>query len=165
NQYATPALTNGVSYWTHSTRVTHTNALWELQAVEVRPRPIPKTQTAAPTDVEAQVFAEERVELKTMQQWLRSNDLALVVSRNVTTRDAADREQPFNLRVAGTATQTLGTNTGKIYDVRYIQFFQADLLRGLTFGGTSPVPGRRVLAMPLHDPAAIGANLPNVTGP
>ena len=58
NQYVTPGLTNVVSYWTHSTRVTHTNALWELQAVEVRPRPIPKTQAAAPSDVEAEVFAE-----------------------------------------------------------------------------------------------------------
>src|SRR5436190_448350 len=165
NQYVTPGLTNVVSYWTHSTRVTHSNAPWELQAVEVRSTDSRTRQTAAPSDVEAQVFAEEGVELKTMQQWLRSNDLALVVSRNVTTRDAADREQPFNLRVAGTATQTLGTNTGKIYDVRYIQFFQADLLRGLTFGGTSPVPGRRVLATPLHDASAINANPPTITGP
>src|SRR5205823_6988384 len=77
----------------------------------------------------------------------------------------ADREQPFNLRIQGTGTQTVATNSGgaKIYDVRYIQFFQADQLRGLTFGTTNPAPGRRVLAAPLHDTTAF--NLPNPTGP
>src|SRR5262249_33893249 len=81
----------------------------------------------------------------------RANNLALVVSRNVTTRDAADRQQPFNLRIAGTNTQTVG-NGGKIYDLSYIQFFQGDQVRGI--GGTSaPKPGRRVLAQPMHDAA------------
>src|SRR6185436_4511664 len=94
------------------------------------------------------------------------NNFALIVSRNVTTRDHGDREQPFNLRVAGTATQTVATNnSGQIYDIRYIQFFQADQLRGLTFGTTNPVPGRRVLAKPLHDAPALAFNLPNPTGP
>ncbi len=35
----------------------------------------------------------------------------------------------FNLRVAGTNTQTIGA-PGKVYDVAYMQFFQADQLRG-----------------------------------
>ncbi len=30
----------------------------------------------------------------------------MVVSRNLTTRDAADRQQPFNLEVPGTDTRT-----------------------------------------------------------
>jgi hypothetical protein len=115
--------------------------------------------------VEAQVFAEEGVDIAAMQAWLAANSLALLVSRNVTTRDHADREQPFNLRVPGTATQTLGTNTGTVYDVRYIQFFQADQLRGLTFGTTTPAPGRRVLATPLHEPAALAFNVPATKGP
>jgi hypothetical protein len=84
----------------------------------------------------------------------------------VTTRDHADREQPFNLRIAGTTTQTVATNnSGQIYDIRYLQFMQADQLRGLTFGTTNPVPGRRVLAKPLHDVAALGFNLPTTNGP
>src|SRR5207249_9406928 len=35
-----------------------------------------------------------------------------------------------------------------------IQFLQADQRRGYTGGGANPVLGRRVLATPLHDPAA-----------
>jgi hypothetical protein len=110
--------------------------------------------------VEAQVFAEEGVPIADMQAWLRSNNLALLISRNVTMRDRADREQPFNLRVPG-GVQTLGTNApGGIYDISYIQFMQADQLRGLTFGTTNPAPGRRVLAVPMHDPAATNHNVP-----
>src|SRR5882672_4271330 len=154
DQLLTPGLTNLASYYDGNLLVTHTNALWELQPVEVVARPVPARQSAAVADVEAQVFAEEGVDVAAMQSWLRSNNLALVVSRNVTTRDRADREQPFNLRISGSGTQTLGTNTAKIYDVRHIQFFQADQLRGLTFATATPAPGRRVLATPLHD--AIG---------
>src|SRR4029077_17124839 len=99
-----------------------------------------------------------------MQSWLRANNLALVGSRNVTARDRADREQPYNLRVPG-GVQTLGTNTGKVYDIGYIQFLQADQLRGLTFGTTNPVPGRRVLATPMHDTAAVAFNVPTANGP
>ena len=99
-----------------------------------------------------------------MQDWLRANNLALLVSRNVTSRDRADREQPFNLKIPG-GVQTLGTNTGKVYDIGYIQFLQADQLRGLTFGSTNPVPGRRVLATPMHDTAALAFNVPAPNGP
>src|SRR6185436_2561710 len=113
--------------------------------------------------IEAQVFTEEGVPIPDMQRWLQTNNLALLVSRNVTARDRADREQPFNLRVPG-GVQTLGTNTGPIYDIAYIQFLQADQLRGLTYGTTNPVPGRRVLAMPMHDPLPTAFNLPNTNG-
>ena len=41
---------------------------------------------------------------------------------------------------------------------------QADQLRGLTFGATNPVPGRRVLAMPMHDFAATNFNVPVTNG-
>ncbi|MCB0004495.1 MAG: hypothetical protein KDH86_18270, partial [Anaerolineae bacterium] len=86
-----------------------------------------------------------------LRSYLTVNDLALIVSRNVTTRDDFDLQQPFNLRVAGGGAQTIGA-PGTIYDVTAMQLFQADLIRGL--GGTEePDPGRRVLAQPLHDPA------------
>jgi hypothetical protein len=134
-----------------------------LQPVEVVARPIPPRQLTAIDAVEKSVLDEEGIDVNVFQTWLRTNNLALVVSRNVTTRDRADREQPFNLRVAGTTNQTLGTNAGKIYDIRYLQFMQADQLRGLTFGTTNPVPGRRVVATTLHD--SISVNIPNPTGP
>ena len=148
-----------ITYWNGNTRVTQTNGLWELQPVEVVSRSVPVRQSASVAAVESQVFGEEGVDVAYMQSWLRSNNLALLVSRNVTMRDRADKEQPYNLRVPG-GTQTLGTNTGKIYDIAYIQFMQADQLRGLTRGGAGPVPGRRVLAMPMHDFAATNFNVP-----
>jgi len=98
-----------------------------------------------------QVFAQQGVTVAQMQSYLRANNLALIVSNNVTTRDRNDRQQPFNLRVAGTSTQTLGAG-GKIYDVSHLQIFQADQLRGIG-GTTNPRPGRRVLAQAMCDPA------------
>ncbi len=163
-QLLTAGLTNVASYWDGNMLVTQTNALWELQPVEVVARPVPPRQTTPVAAIEAQVFADEGVPINDMKTWLRTNNLALLVSRNVTARDRADREQPFNLRVPG-GVQTLGTNSGKIYDIGYIQFLQADQLRGLTFGTTNPVPGRRVLAKPMHDPAAVAFNVPSSNAP
>lgn len=157
----TGGFTNPITYWDGATRVTHTNGLWELQPVEVIGRSVPARLPSPVASVEAGVFAEEGVDIPVMQSWLRSNNLALVVSRNVTMRDRADREQPFNLRIPGPGgAVTLGTNTGIIYDIAYIQFLQADQLRGLTQGTTNPVTGRRVLAMPMHDFAATNFNIP-----
>ena len=63
--------------------------------------------------------------------------MALVVSRNVTLRDDADKQQPFNLRVPG-GVSSQGAS-GKMYDVTHLQFFQANQVRG--YEGDS---GRRV---------------------
>src|SRR6185369_15834095 len=68
-------------------------------------------------------------------------------------RDRADHLQPFNLRIAGTNHQTVGAS-GKIYDIGWLQLFQADQLRGLNYGNpANPGAGRRVIAQHLHDPA------------
>jgi hypothetical protein len=162
--YITPLFTNSVSYWVGNTLVTHTNGLWALQPVEVVSNHVPARLPTAVAPIEAQVFAEEGVDVPVMQAWLRSNNLALLVSRNVTARDRADREQPFNLRVPGGVITTNNGNNGKIYDIAYIQFMQADQLRGLTYGTTVPVPGRRVLATPMHDFAATNFNVPVTNG-
>jgi hypothetical protein len=163
-QFLTPGLTNVAIYWSGTTLVTNIGPLWELQPVEVGVRTVPPPQSAAVNPIEATVFTDEGVPLADFQAWLRTNNLALLISRNVTARDRADREQPFNLRVPG-GVQTLGTNTGKIYDISYIQFYQADQLRGLTYGTTNPVPGRRILAQPMHDPVAVAFNVPTTNGP
>ena len=159
-------LTNGISktisYYDPDVLVTYSGPLWELQPVEVRARPKPARLTASLPLPEQQAFNRAGVPPALVQQYLVQNNLAIVVSRNVTTRDAADRQQPFNLRIAGTGVQTLGA-AGKLYDIAHIQFFQADQIRGLTFGDTSPRAGRRVLAQLLHDPAV--HNPPNASGP
>jgi hypothetical protein len=87
--------------------------------------------------------------------------VAVVISRDVTARDQADIQQPFNLKVFGTSTQTIGA-TGKIYDIRYMQFFQGDQIRGIG-GLATPRAGRRVLAQPMH--ATAGLNPPAPPGP
>src|SRR5712664_570348 len=90
---------------------------------------------------------------------MTARGIALVVSHNVTARDAADKQQPFNLRIPG-GVQTIvtnGGNTGRIYDITHLQFLQADYLRGYTYSSaTNPIqPGRRVLATPMHDTQTI----------
>ncbi|MEO5804868.1 MAG: hypothetical protein ABIR24_15195, partial [Verrucomicrobiota bacterium] len=79
-------------------------------------------------------------------------------------RDRADKQQPYNLKVAWPTSTTKTTNTsGKIYDIGYLQLLQADQIRGLTYGGSSPIPGRRVLAQPMHEPVV--DNLPTTNAP
>ena len=107
--------------------------MWELDPVEVRARPRPPRPTSQIQTPEQQVFADEGIDVADLQRYMRENNLALVVSRNVTTRDDADKQQPFHLRVAGTTTETLpgGPGGGKVYDIRYMQFFQGDQIRGM----------------------------------
>ena len=162
----TTGIARNVSYYSNGGMVQYSGVMWELNPVEVRARPIPhgsKTPIGAP---EKQILTEESVDVAALQDYLRTNGLALLVSRNVTTRDHADRQQPFNLRVSGTTNQTLGAK-GKIYDISHVQFFQGDQLRGYGLQQTNSTPraGRRVLARPLHDSAAKTNNLPAPDGP
>jgi hypothetical protein len=156
----TAGFSKSVSYYNSSgSLISYNGALWELWPVEVRARPMPgATVTALPTP-EQTVFTEEGVDVAAFQAYLTKNNLALIVSRNVTTRDHADKLQPYNLRIAGTTTQTIGNN-GKLYDVSYLQLFEADQIRGfgLRNPGDTPNNGRRVLAQPLNDPASVAAN-------
>ena len=78
----------------------------------------------------------------------------------------AGRQQPYNLKVAWSGTQTVAT-AGTKYNLGYLQMFQADQLRSAKPDGTNPLPGRRVLAQPWHDslddnPPPLG-NIPGTT--
>ncbi len=147
------SLSNNAIYWVGTTRVTHTNALWELQPVEVRSRFIPTPWNPGVASIEQTVFASANVDLATFQADLAQRGLALVVSRNVTARDGNDKQQPYNLRIPG-GTNSIA-NSGKVYDITHLQFLQADYLRGYTNGPNGvAVPGRRVLATAMHDAAA-----------
>lgn len=161
---ATRPLTIGiqktVQYYDPNQLVTYSGELWELDPVEVTPRPVPLSTGMKLPDIEASVFAEEGVAVHHMRNFLSNNGLALVVSRDVTRRDRNDRQQPFNLHVRGTSTQTVA-GSGHVYDVSHMQFFQADLLRGLTFGQGNPAPGRRVIAQPMHGLAVTNPREPS----
>ncbi|MFA5941657.1 MAG: hypothetical protein WC809_20095, partial [Sinimarinibacterium sp.] len=107
----TPGIAREVAYWDPDQRVSWSGTLWELDPVEVRPRPLPPlTRMPALQDPERQAFAAAGVNAPALRRWLRNRRLALIVSRNVTTRDRADIQQPFNLRVGGAlgGLQTLG---------------------------------------------------------
>ena len=147
----TPGINKTVTYWDpdylhHLLR----RYLWEMYPEEVRPRVRPTTPPFVLPLPEQQMFNQAGVNLGAFQLYLRQNNLALVVSRNVTTRDDLDFQQPYNLNIPG-GVQTIGAS-GTIYDVVYIQFFQADLLRGIGWDGPGdqPSPGRRVLAQEMH---------------
>ncbi|HET7435702.1 MAG TPA: hypothetical protein VFN10_13420 [Thermoanaerobaculia bacterium] len=154
-----------VSYWDPDQLVQWTGMLWELSPVEIRARPVPATLSTPLEQPELNAFTQANVSVAEFRQYLLDHNLALMVTRDVTTRDKADKQQPFNLRVPGGVSHIVNAGQ-KAYDVAHLQLFQADQVRGL--GGT-PDPsnptlvtggrqGRRVLARKLHDPAAVAAN-------
>ncbi len=149
NQLLIPSgIPNTAIYWDGANLVTNSATMWELQPVEVRARTIPTAVNTPVNPIEQQVFAEEGVDLPTFQADLAARGAALVVSRNVTARDDADKQQPYNLSVPG-GVSTI-SDGGKIYSIAHLQYLQADYLRGYTFGTASLQPGRRVLAVPMH---------------
>ena len=159
----TGGIVKTISYWDPDVLVSYSGPLWEISPVEVRPRTSPATTTFSLQAPEQQAFTDENVDLESFRSYLRSNGLAVLVMRNVTSRDAADQQQPYDLRVPG-GVETVGPGGGTVYDIAHMQFFEGDQVRGLG-GYTTPSPGRRVLAQPLNDPVASVANLPDPSGP
>lgn len=154
----TPGISKTISYYDPDVLVSYSGELWELQPVEVVAR-VRTPQAPAALDVPEQAaFSQARVDYQEFRSWLYQNGLALLVSRDLTTRDDSDRQQPFNLRVAPSGTQTLGVS-GPVYDIQQVQFFQGDMLRSLG-GPSSPTPGRRILAQVMHDADGFNPPLP-----
>ncbi|MEZ4735688.1 MAG: DNRLRE domain-containing protein [Caldilineaceae bacterium] len=170
HQPLTSGIAKSLSYWSPDALVSYTGPLWELHPVEVRPRPVPpytgQPLLAAP---EQQIFDQAGVAVADLQAYLVQHDLALTVVRDVTSRDDFDLQQPYNLRVVTRAGQVgvqKVAKPGTMYDVTDLQFFQADQLRGwIGCCSSTPLPGRRVLAQALHDPAAVANNLLNPGAP
>lgn len=143
----TTGITKSVSFWNPDQMVSYNGVLWEMMPVEVRTRQRPSVPSAHLPTIEAAVINSASINLADLQTYLKTNGLALIVSRNLTVRDKNDRQQPTNLRVTGTSTQSLPKG-GKIYDISHFQIFQGDLIRGYTNSNTQ---GRRLLPVPLHN--------------
>ncbi|RZI85203.1 MAG: hypothetical protein EOP38_05845 [Rubrivivax sp.] len=148
---AGPSLTGGIAknilYWTDDAAPRQYNGLLnEHDAVEVRARVRPVSRKMSVAAVEKKVLSDEGVNEAELRAWLQSKNLALIVSRNVTARDRADVNQPFNLRVPG-GVQNI-PKPGIVYDISGLQIFQGDLTRGY---GKGQRPGRRVYARPVHN--------------
>jgi len=151
DQPLTAGITKTVSYFDPDVLVTWSGTLWELDPVEVRVRPRPARLAPRLEKQENDAFTAAGVSVDDLRRYMKDRGLALIVSRDVTTRDAADRQQPFNLKVSGSTQQTV-SRPGKIYEVKHLELFQADQLRSLG-GVDTPRQGRRVLARRMHDPA------------
>ncbi|MBS1513510.1 MAG: hypothetical protein JSS63_00660 [Bacteroidetes bacterium] len=145
--------------------------LWELDPCEVVSRTVPTTNPINPGSLPAQettAITNAGLTVTQVKNYLTQNNLSLIVSRNVTTRDGHDKQQPFNLRVVDTNgtyqnnyAQTIGAS-GKVYDISHLQIFQADQVRGYMGPNNdinNPLPGRRPIPLPLHDPSAKNPNI------
>jgi hypothetical protein len=172
----TQGISKSISYYNPNQLVTYDGVLWELSPVEIRAKPVPPLTSEPMEAPETQAFAEANVNVSDFQNFLAARGLGVLVSRNVTSRDDADCQQPYNLRVPG-GVETVGSyqqpscsanpnihgNPTLIYDIPYLQFFQGDLIRG--YGGyQTPGQGRRVLAQPLHDAASLAFMPPPPAG-
>lgn len=157
SQVLTSGISKTISYWDPDRLVTYSGVLWELNPVEVRARPRPPLTGNSVQAPEQQIFDEAAVSVPAFKQFLRDRGLALIVSRNVTSRDDLDKQQPFNLRVAGGGTQTVGAS-GTLYDVSHLQLFQGDQLRGMKNSLGNPREGRRVIAQVMHESIALENN-------
>lgn len=156
------AIKADVRWWTAAGPQAWAGPLWELDAVELRPHAAIKARHVAGFEApERAVLREEGVDAAALRAWLIDRDLALIVTRDQTSRDRADLQQPFNLRVpGGVTTRSVAAPNAKVYDIAHFQLFQADAVRA--YPGR---PGRRVLAQPLHDGAAKAANPVERQGP
>ena len=146
NTPVTSGISKSVSFWSPDQMISYNGPLWEMMAVELKSRTRPQAPVQKIPDIEASVIASMGVSMDELTNYLRSQNLALVVSRDLTSRDRNERQQPTNLRVSGTNTQSL-PNSGKIYDISHLDFFQGDLIRGYSNGNSN---GRRVLAQKMH---------------
>ena len=137
---AGPSLTGGL------TRAGSSALLWELEAVEVVARRRPARAAPPLESPEKSIFTAEGVDEAALRSWMATNDLAMIVTRNQTSRDRADVQQPFNLQVPG-GVRTVAPQGGKVYDISHYQIVQADQVRGYRIFN-----GRRVIGQAMHDP-------------
>ncbi len=151
-------LTNGirkrVTWWSPDDSVTFDGELWELEPVEVIARSRPPAPSEPLEPAERAVLAQENVSETALRAWLTKNNLALIVTRNQTSRDRADQQQPYNLAVPGGVKSA--TPNGRVYDIAHYQILQAQQIRGY-----DKTQGRRVLAQT----AVLAHNPGNPTGP
>lgn len=153
----TSGISESVTWWSPDDEAAYSGELWELNPVEVRPRAVPPAPSVPLPAPEANRFTETGVDLEAFKAWMRRHDLGLITVRDVTSRDDADRQQPFNLTVDLPGGTETSAPEGTMYTVKELELFQGDQVRG--YGGTAdPDPGRRVLARALHEAVALDAN-------
>ncbi|MBC3880659.1 hypothetical protein H8K35_02935 [Undibacterium sp. LX40W] len=151
DKFLSPGFHKKLSWWNGKEIVQFKGELWETEAVEVRPRPRVHSIRSTLELPEKQIFEEEKVKEDELISWLTENKLALIITRDQTSRDRADLQQPFNLKVTG-GKQTISMTqaSAKVYDISHFQIVQAEQVRAY-----ADRPGRRHLAQPIQDFSSI----------
>lgn len=152
----TAGIAKSVSWYSPDYFRSYSGQLWELDPVEVAARQVPPITTTALEAPELLAFAAAGVDPATFKAWMEQEALTVFVSRDTTSRDDADRQQPFNLNAHG--HQTVGAG-GKVYPLAYLQIFEGDAIRAET-NVNNAATARRKIAQPLNDANAVAANLP-----
>ncbi len=119
--------------------------MWELQPVEVVARPRPQPMLEELPDTEQAVLEQAlggAANVVLLRQYLIANELALVVSRDVTVR--GDEQQDVNLKIAWSDHET-SDGDGAPKEIGWMQFFEGQQLRGYRWAG------RRILARSMDE--------------
>jgi hypothetical protein len=138
--------------------VTYTGPMWELYPVELVARPRPAKRSTPLPAIEQNIMLQELGSegmIQALRDYLVANELALIVSRDVTRR--ADKQQEYNLKIAWSDHQTAEQGATP-EEIGWMQFFEGKQVRGLF---NDPDRGRRVLARPMSD----DLNPPQTGGP
>ncbi len=157
-KYFVPAANGNLTPGAGLTRTlgTKTVTLWEWEAVEVRARTKPEPRQAQPLGPRelkafADVFGPDPNTVQTaivkFREFLAENNLAAIVSYNLTWREKTDKQQLFNLRVRGSTIETKVNNNVTVVDIDHLQVFTGQQLRG-NKEDKDPDHNRRVLAQP-----------------
>lgn len=143
----TSGITDKVTYFSNQQYkdVSYEGEMWELDPVEVVARPEPPAITYEVPKIEQSIIDSLMVSsggVEALRKYLADNGYALVISRDVTRR--ADKQQPYNLAIPGGASTVEDGATPE--EVEFIQFYQADQVRGYTQHRN----GRRPVPRPMH---------------
>lgn len=138
--------------------------LWQLWPTEVVAKKRPPYTRARYIDMPGRrmrkMFQEYGLTMQEVSDWLAENDKALMVVRDVTSRDEADRQQPYNLK-AGNVVRDTGT--GPVREIAGLELFQANLVRGVDSGVFEARGGRRPLAQRMTDGFVVpGSGSPSI---
>lgn len=144
---ATPGLSKTVSWWDQGKWIQYSGNLWELDAVELRPRTIIPPTALRLESPEKTILQAEQVDEAQLRNWLNKHNLALIITRNQTSRDRADLQQAYNLEVPGGVKQTsVHAPNAKLYSIQHFQILQAEQVRAY-----ADRAGRRNLAQTIKD--------------
>ncbi|WMW81858.1 hypothetical protein RF679_06130 [Undibacterium cyanobacteriorum] len=153
--YLTPGIQKKVQWWDGEKQRSYQGPLWELEAVELRPRPRARSQSSFLEAPELTILQQEQVTQEELIHWLQENQLALIITRDQTSRDRADHEQPLNLKLKGGKQTRMAVEVEakdapqtqpKIYEISHFQILQAEQIRAY-----ADRPGRRHLAQAIVD--------------